>query len=170
MYSYTYDIETGGILLNSTPTNFSKEPRPVYASELDILGFDKYWKYESQDDVPYMWAESVTYWYRGRAVAKIKGGDMFHAPEIVLLTDDNGDIVSPEPNNGSLKPINLELMIEKNKDLLEVVESASVKQIIKAYEKYKNKLDIFHVAFSGGKDSMVLFDLVRRTLPKKARV
>lgn len=44
MYSYTYDVETGGILLNSSPTNFSKEPRPVYASELDLLGFDKYWK------------------------------------------------------------------------------------------------------------------------------
>ena len=36
MYSYTFDVETGGILLNSTPTNFSKEPRPVYAAEMDI--------------------------------------------------------------------------------------------------------------------------------------
>ena len=36
MYSYTFDSETGGIILNSTPTNFSKEPRPIYAAELDI--------------------------------------------------------------------------------------------------------------------------------------
>ena len=36
MYSYTFDSKTGGILLNSTPTNFSKEPRPVYAAEMDI--------------------------------------------------------------------------------------------------------------------------------------
>lgn len=43
MYSYTFDSETGGIILNSTPTNFSKEPRPVYAVEMDILGFDKHW-------------------------------------------------------------------------------------------------------------------------------
>ena len=63
MYSYTYDEETGGILLNSTPTVFSKEPRPVYAPELDMLGFDKYWKYDKQSDIPYMWAESVQYWY-----------------------------------------------------------------------------------------------------------
>lgn len=41
MYSYTFDSVTGGIMLNSTPTNFSKEPRPVYAAEMDILGFDK---------------------------------------------------------------------------------------------------------------------------------
>lgn len=64
MYSYTFDIQTGGILLNSTPTNFSKEPRPVYAQEMDILGFDQYWEYEKQNDVPYMWAESNLYWYR----------------------------------------------------------------------------------------------------------
>ena len=34
MYTYSYDEETGGILLNTTPTVFSKEPRPVYADEL----------------------------------------------------------------------------------------------------------------------------------------
>ena len=48
MYSYTFDQETGGIVLNSTPTNFSKEPRPVYACEMDVLGFDKYWNYNKQ--------------------------------------------------------------------------------------------------------------------------
>ena len=46
MYSYTYDEKTGGIVLNSTPTVFSKEPRPVYADELDMLGFDRFWKYD----------------------------------------------------------------------------------------------------------------------------
>ena len=59
MYSYTFDVETGGILLNSTPTNFSKEPRPVYAAEMDILGFEQYWEYDKQNDIPYMWAEST---------------------------------------------------------------------------------------------------------------
>ena len=54
MYSYTFDVETGGILLNSTPTNFSKEPRPVYAAEMDILGFEQYWEYDKQNDIPYM--------------------------------------------------------------------------------------------------------------------
>lgn len=45
MYSYTWDSETGGLLLNSSPLQFSKEPRPVYYQELDILGFDRFWKY-----------------------------------------------------------------------------------------------------------------------------
>ena len=45
MYSYSWDSETGGLLLNSSPLQFSKEPRPVYYKELDILGFDQHWKY-----------------------------------------------------------------------------------------------------------------------------
>lgn len=45
MYSYDYDYESGGIVLNSSPLEFSKEPRPVYSEELNLLGFDKYWDY-----------------------------------------------------------------------------------------------------------------------------
>ena len=153
MYSYTYDEETGGILLNTTPTVFSKEPRPVYADELNLLGFDKYWNYVDQSDTPYMWAESAQYIYRGKAVAKLKGGSLYDAPEIVLLHDED-----------------IPLMIEKNRELMEIIESSTVKKILAVYEKYKNKLDIFHVAFSGGKDSEVLLDLVRKTLPKKSFV
>lgn len=82
MYSYSFDIETGGLILNSTPTVFSKEPRPVYSSEMDLLGFNEYWEYEHQDELPYMWCESNVYWYRGKAIAKIKGGDLYHAPNI----------------------------------------------------------------------------------------
>lgn len=170
MYSYTYDEETGGILLNTSPTNFSKEPRPVYASELDILGFDKYWNYEKQDDVPYMWAESVQYWYRGKPVARLKGGNLYEAPEIVILNDEEGNPIFPEKNNGYLKPIDLNKMAEKNREMMEIIEATTVKKIVNVYEKYKSKLDVFHVAFSGGKDSEVLLDLVKKALPKKSFV
>lgn len=170
MYSYTYDEETGGILLNSTPTVFSKEPRPVYAPELDLLGFDKYWDYDKQSDIPYMWAESVQYWYRGKQVAKLKGGNLYKAPEIIIPTDENENSVMPEPSNGKLKPVDITAMVKKNRDMLEIIENTTVKKIVAIYEKYKNKLDIFHVAFSGGKDSAVLLDLVRKALPKESFV
>lgn len=170
MYSYIYDEETGGILLNTTPTVFSKEPRPVYADELNLLGFDKYWNYVNQSDTPYMWAESAQYIYRGKVVAKLKGGSLYDAPEIVLLQDKDGNVIEPEPNGGYLKPVDIPLMIEKNRELMGIIESSTVKKILAVYEKYKNKLDIFHVAFSGGKDSQVLLDLVRKTLPKKSFV
>ena len=56
MYSYTWDTETGGLLLNTSPLQFSKEPRPVYAKGLDMLGFNKYWSYDPNSKAPYMWA------------------------------------------------------------------------------------------------------------------
>lgn len=166
MYSYTFDKETGGLLLNSTPTNFSKEPRPVYASEMTLLGFGKYWQFDEQNDVPYMWAESNTYIYRGVAIAKIKGGDLYHAPDLIPITDEHGVILFGKQNGTKLLPIDIDEMCEKNKEILSFMEDATVKLIVKEYEKYKAKLDIFHVAFSGGKDSAVLLDLVRKALPK----
>lgn len=165
MYSYTFDEDTGGILLNSTPTNFSKEPRPVYASEMDLLGFSAYWEYEHQNDVPYMWAESSAYWYRGQIIARIKGGDLYHEPILTPVVDEEGKTVFCRESGYVLQQIDISQMCEKNKELLSTMERTTVQKIVRVYEKYKNKLDIFHVAFSGGKDSAVLLDLVKKALP-----
>jgi len=135
-----------------------------------MLGFDKYWKYDKQSDTPYMWAESVQYWYRGNQVARLKGGNLYEAPEIIIPEDDEGNPVHPEPDGGKLRPINIDRMVEKNRDMLDIIENTTVKKIVAIYEKYKNKLDVFHVAFSGGKDSAVLLDLVKHALPKKSFV
>lgn len=170
MYSYTYDVETGGILLNSTPTNFSKEPRPVYAYEMDLLGFDKFFEYEKQNDIPYMWAEANVYWYRGTLIAKVKGGDLYHAPELIVEHDENGDVIFGKTEGSILSPIDIDGMCKKNEELLTVIEDATIKKIVKAYEKYRKKLDIFHVAFSGGKDSAVLLELVKKALPRESFV
>lgn len=166
MYSYTYDKKTGGILLNSSPTGFSKEPRPVYAPELDVLGFEKYWKYDKQTDSPYMWAEANNYYYRGMLVAKLKGGNIYTAPEIIIPNGEDGNPVTPEPEAMSLRPVDIEAMVGANRQMLEIIEQTTVKKILAIYTKYKNKLDCFHVAFSGGKDSCVLLDLVKKALPK----
>jgi len=166
MYSYTYDKKTGGILLNSSPTGFSKEPRPVYAPELDVLGFDKHWKYDKQTDNPYMWAEANHYYYRGTLVAKLKGGNVYTAPDIIIPDDEDGNPVMPEPKGISLRPVDLEAMVEANREMLEIIEQSTVKKILAIYAKYKGRLDCFHVAYSGGKDSCVLLDLVKKALPK----
>lgn len=170
MYSYTFDKETGGIILNSTPTNFSKEPRPVYAAEMDILGFYKYWDYEKQNDTPYMWAESTAYWYRDVKIATIKGGDLYSSPELQPVRDETGTVLYGKELGIALQPIDIPAMCEKNRELMLVIEDATVKKIVKEYEKFKNKLDIFHVAFSGGKDSAVLLSLVKKALPKDSFV
>lgn len=158
MYAYTYDEQTGGLLLNSSTLAFSKEPRPVYYKELNILGFDKYWKYAENDTFPYMWAEANNYYYRGRKVAQTKGGSYYTAPEIVILED-------PEPNGEALHFVDIPAMVEKNKGILEGLVQDTIKKTYNIYKKYRNKVDVFYVAFSGGKDSIVTLDIVQRTLP-----
>lgn len=158
MYSYEWDAETGGILLNSTPLQMSKEPRPVYYKELDILGFDKYWRYDKDEKYPYMWAEANNYFYKGRLVAKTKGGTMYTAPEIVIIEE-------PEPNGDKLHFVDIPKMVEKNKIILDQLAQHTIKATYQTYLKYRKKVDIYYVAFSGGKDSIVTFDIVRRALP-----
>lgn len=158
MYSYEWDSSTGGYVLTPTPLIFSKEPRPVYYKELDILGFDKYWKYDKNDCFPYMWAEANNYFYRGRLVAKVKGGSCYTAPEIVLIED-------PEPNSFPLRFVDIPAMVEKNGNIIEQLAQDTIKKIYNTFVEYQKKVDVFYVAFSGGKDSVVTLDLVQRALP-----
>lgn len=158
MYSYEWDLETGGLLLNSSPLSFSKEPRPVYYKELDILGFDKYWNYDKNDTYPYMWAEANNYWYRGRLVAKTKGGTLYTTPELIIVDE-------PEPDNAPLRFVDIPGMVEKNRDLLEKLTQDTIKKVFNTYVDYEDKVDVFYVAFSGGKDSIVTLDIVQRALP-----
>lgn len=166
MYTYSHDLETGGLILEDSLSEFSKEPRPVWAKELDLLGFDKFWKYDSNCPDPYLWAEANFYWYRGKKVAKTNGGSLYEKPEIELLKDETDKEVLPE--GASLLPVNMAAMAAKNRLRLEALETLTVKKIYDIYRKYEKKLDCFHVAFSGGKDSIVLLELVCRALPRTA--
>lgn len=158
MYQYVWDESTGGILLMPEQSKFSKEPRPVYYKELDILGFDEHWNYPKDDHAPLLWAEANNYIYKGRTVAKTKGGTLYSAPEIVLLE-------KPEPDGVPLQFVDVNGMVEKNRDLLETLVQETIQKIYNTYMEYKAKVNVFYVAFSGGKDSVVALDLVQRSLP-----
>ena len=160
MYEYSYDEETGGIVLSDNIQLFSKEPRPVYVQEMDFLGMDHYWDYEKQNDIPIMWAEANKYWYRGKLIAKAKGGSLHKKPELEIIAVENKD--------EKLLPMNIEKMINQNKEILSILEQITVKIIYDYYKRQRKKMDCFHVAFSGGKDSLVLLDLVKKALPKTA--
>lgn len=158
MYSYDWDSETGGYVLNISPLSLSPEPRPVYYRELDLLGFDRYWRYPKSDEAPLLWATATVYIYRGIPVAKVNGGSLCKAPELTILTN-------PEPDGGMLRFVDIPAMIRKNRDIMEALTQETIKRIYNTYVNYQKKVDVFYVAFSGGKDSVVTLDLVRRSLP-----
>lgn len=158
MYQYIWDEDTGGLLLTTEQSKFSKEPRPVYYKELDILGFDRYWNYPKDDHAPLMWAEANNYIYRGRPVARTKGGSLYTAPELVILEE-------PEPDGGELRFVDVDAMTAKNAEILETLVQETIQNVYNTYVAYKDKVDVFYVAFSGGKDSVVALDIVQRAIP-----
>ena len=158
MYQYIWDVETGGLLLTTEQSKFSKEPRPVYYKELDALGFDRHWNYLKDDKAPFMWAEANNYWYRGKLVAKTKGGSLNSAPELLIVEE-------PEPENAPLRFVDVPGMVDKNKGLIEKLTQDTIKKVFNTYARFKDKVDVFYVAFSGGKDSIVTLDIVQRALP-----
>lgn len=159
MYKYEFDAETGGLLLTNTEIRLSNEPRPVWAQEMNILGFNRRLQYENQNEVPYLWAEAGNYFYRGKKIASTKGGALYEKPQLEFVEEN-----LPK----TLLPIDLKKMSEKNFDIMENLRQSTIKRIYNYWLRLKDKLDCFHVAFSGGKDSLVLLDLVKQALPKSA--
>ena len=163
MHKYEWDPTTGGILLLPQQEKSSKEPRPVYYQEMNLLGMDQRWNYPQNDDAPIMWAEAEKYIYRGHTVARTRGGGLYEAPEVFYTETEEG-----LPEGTTLIPVDINSMVEKNSELIENLVADTVKKLYSVYTKYKNRIDVFYVAYSGGKDSLVALDIVQRTLPHNA--
>ena len=153
MYDITWDKETGGILLLDKNNGlFKNEVRPVFFEELDLLGFDKYWEYPREEE-PLLWAMGRKYYYRGTLVAEAEGGGLFTRPHLKI-----------HQTRLNLEPVDVNAMLIKNGTLLQGLVQRSLKFIWQSFQKYKSKVDIIAVAFSGGKDSLVTLDLIQRIL------
>lgn len=166
MFDYSYDPETGGLLLNDGTPRSSREPRPVFSEEMRLIHMDDMWEFDYQNDIPYMWAESANYYYRGNLVARAVGGSLYEAPKIEynVSKDIDGNKCPALSQGIQLLPIDIAKMVNLNTDMMSVIEQSTCKKIYDYYKRNKNKLDCFHVAFSGGKDSVVLLELVYKAL------
>lgn len=157
MYAYEWDKETGGYNL-VTENKIQNEVRPVFFEELKFLQLDKNfgWKFPESGE-PLCWAEGRKYFYRGELVAETQGGNLFDLPTLKNVVP-----------NLELKPVDVKAMVAKNENFMNGLIQRTLKDIYKTFKAYKNKVDIFYVAFSGGKDSLVMLDLVQRALPHDA--
>ncbi|MGM9992109.1 MAG: phosphoadenosine phosphosulfate reductase family protein [Candidatus Bruticola sp.] len=154
MYGYTW-TEENGIFRLSIDAGISKEIRPVFREELDFFGMDQYWDYPKDSEAPLMWAEGVRrYIYKGQCVAEARGGGFYTKPVIELQTEERLQ----------LEPVNLERLYEVNKQIMLGLEQKAVYFIQEQHKHYLQQGFFFVCAFSGGKDSLVLLDLMTKAL------
>lgn len=157
MFKIKWDSESNGIILSDyiEEKDSLSSPRPVYVEELKMLGLDKQFDLP-QDNVAVCWEIDHKYFYCGEVIAETKKGNIYEDP-VVFVAEDKYK---------KLDPINLESLIEKNMDVLQVAENEAMDFIKHMYESYKDKnISGYVVAFSGGKDSQVILDLVSRVIP-----
>ncbi|WP_243669267.1 phosphoadenosine phosphosulfate reductase family protein [Methanoculleus chikugoensis] len=101
-----------------------------------------------------LWAAGRAYYYRGgEKIAIAHGGGFYEDVDLEILTEIR-----------DIEPVNLDEVLEKNIDKIHFYTHDSMNFIRSTVEKYKDKVDIVTVSFSGGKDSVVVADLVKRTL------
>lgn len=150
---YPYEWIENNIYSLSKIGKIEKEIRPVFKEELDYFEMYKVWDYPDTK-LPLLWAEGIRrYIVDGQLVAEAKGGGFYTKPKIKVIE-----------KNLKLTPIDIEALWEQNENLMLGLIRTSRDLIRNTYEDYKKKGYAFAVAFSGGKDSLLLLDLVRREL------
>ncbi len=154
MYKVKWDQDINGVLLSDKIEKRDEivPPRPVFHEELDLLGFKQYWQYESSES-PLLWSNGRGYYYHGILVAEAKGGNLYEAPVLTVHQEDL-----------HLTPINIAQVVERNREAISICENDAKDFVQATYKKYSRKIDYFAVAFSGGKDSQVVLDIVSQML------
>ena len=153
MYGYEW-TEGNGIFRLTIDAHIEKEIRPVFKEELDFFGMNAYWDYPDTDK-PLLWAEGIRrYVVNGEVVAEAKEGGYYTKPKIKI-----------HRKGLTLTPISVEDLWKENAALLTGMEQRAITFIQKTYTEYAAKGYSFVVAFSGGKDSLLLLDLVAKALP-----
>ena len=157
MYKVKWDVQNNGVILDDSINDQDAipAPRPVFLQELQILEIDKNYRLP-QTDKPICWNIESRYYYKGQPFFERRGAGIYTKPTIVY---------NDEFTFSSLEPIDIDKVVEINKEAIETIENEAMDFILGCYEEYKNRVDDFVVAFSGGKDSQVILDLVTRVLP-----
>lgn len=157
MYRVKWDPENNGVILSNSIDDQDSlfPPRVVFTEELKTLGLDRKFKLPSSNE-PVCWEENRKYFYKGKCFAETKGGNIYDDPEVIVYPD------APE----RLDAINMDRIVEINAKAIDSIQDEAKDFIKDKYEYYLAKnVSGFVVAFSGGKDSQVILDLVSQVIP-----
>lgn len=158
MYKVTWDKDVNGVRLHSRIVEgvLGTSPRPVFYEELDLLGLDKLgWKYPHCEE-PLLWAINKQYYYKGELVFEAKGANIYDAATIIL---------QPAGEQLELEPIDVDTMLERNKDKMFLLESEAIEFIHETYEQYARARKTIQAASANTLD----FEALAQKAEKKAK-
>ena len=124
-----WDRESGGVLLSPkvSKDTLGISPRPVWFEELDLLGLDKLGYFYPRVEAPLMWAINKQYYYRGELMFEAKGANIYDAPSIIFQKGKESAV---------LEPVDVELMLLRNKDEMFLIENEAIEFIRDTYIAY----------------------------------
>lgn len=156
MYGYMWDRRTRGYRLTTQTGKFvANELRPVFADELQLIGFNERFEFDLNEQRPLMWAQRNLYLINGEKVAQLN--KIQYGKEITAEFFFNG--------KKKLKPVDIEKMIDTNAEIMSALVIDTLKRIKEMYDQQIQRCETVYIGFSGGKDSVVLLDLCHRVLP-----
>ena len=161
MYTYTWDETTGGYLLTTyTGKYVANEIRPVFAQELTLIGLDKHFDYDPAEQRPLLWAKKNQYLHNGQVVAQLNNTQYGKPLSLAVSFEGKRD----------LPPVDIDAMIAKNTPIMDIVVADTKRRTKELYDSGISHCDMAYIAFSGGKDSVMLLDICHQVLPLSAPV
>ena len=153
MFNVKWDADINGVILTSDEGDVNSSVRPVFFEELELLNFKDYGFTYPNVEEPILWAAGRAYYYRGKKIAIARGGGFYEDVTLDVLS-------SPQ----YFQPVDIKLLIKNNEEKINLYSHDSIDFIRSTIDKYKDQVDAITVSFSGGKDSIVVTDLVKRSL------
>lgn len=161
MYSYEWDPETKGILLIPNCAQFvAFEIRPVFAEELIAAGMDSHFIFDHDEKRPLMWSLKNMYYADGEKLAQMNN---------VRLGEDLNIRYFFEGTK-KLTPVDVDRMVAKNSEIMGSIVSDTKRRAKELFDEDQKRCDTAYIAFSGGKDSVVLLDICNKVLPTSVSV